>query len=157
MSFSTVFSSFQASNRLVLGLKRSPIAQVVNLATFDVSNLPDFPNLVKLVIGIDCIWDENLLRALLNKMPNGGCAKLYGAIWKEPMEPPSCMRLKMKVVIMQDVDFVRDEDFPFIRYLLKHSEYLEVLTIIARKIDPHRREELLNFPRGSSLCRAELM
>ncbi|GKD07033.1 F-box/RNI-like/FBD-like domains-containing protein, partial [Tanacetum coccineum] len=66
-------------------------------------NLPMFPNLVRLVTG----WGLNMLPLLLNNMPNlEHITFLYGEQplimeWNPPAEPPVCLRLKMKEIIIQ--------------------------------------------------------
>lgn len=139
---------------------------IKNLSSVDGSNLPMFPNLVKLVIFIDCGWHLDLLRVLLNKMPNlehitfmdGPRGEpIFGINWNPPWEAPSCLRLKIKEIVILNQDSVSQLEFTFIRYLLKHGVSLERLTINVPTVDPERREELLSIHRGSSLCQIQFV
>ncbi|PWA53228.1 F-box/RNI-like/FBD-like domains-containing protein [Artemisia annua] len=139
---------------------------IKNLSSVDGSNLPMFSNLVKLEIFIDCDWHLDLLRVLLNKMPNlehitfmdGPRGKpIYGINWNPPWEAPSCLRLKIKEIIILNQFSVSERGLTFIRYLLKHGVSLERLTINVPVVDPERREELLSIHRGSSLCQIEFV
>ncbi|GJV01204.1 integrase, catalytic region, zinc finger, CCHC-type containing protein [Tanacetum coccineum] len=124
-------------------------------------NLPMFPNLVRLVTG----WGLNMLPVLLNNMPNlEHITFLYGERplimeWNPPAEPPVCLRLKMKEIIIQSeehvshVDFVlKQAEFTLLRYLLKHSDILETFRINARKIELEKHRglhEVVRRPRPS--------
>lgn len=129
-------------------------------------NLPMFPNLVRLVTG----WGLNMLPVLLNNMPNlESITFLYGEQplimeWNPPVEPPVCLRFKMKEIIIHSEEAVRHENFvldiemfALLSYLLKHSEILETFRINARKIDPKKREKLFNFHCGSERCQIEFI
>ncbi|GJX98596.1 F-box/RNI-like superfamily protein [Tanacetum coccineum] len=138
----------------------SIVSLLQNLTDTRVSNLPVFPNLVKLEIGMDSIWHQNWLLALLNNMPNlehislseGLCSQYFYIIdWDPPVEAPDCLRFKIKEIII-DNETGTHEEFIFIKYLLKHSNNLEKITINADRFHPKRVEKILNFPRGSSLC-----
>ncbi|GJY74345.1 F-box/RNI-like/FBD-like domains-containing protein [Tanacetum coccineum] len=137
----------------------SIVSLLQNLTDTRVSNLPVFPNLVKLEIGMDSIWHQNWLLALLNNMPNlehislseGLCSQYFYIIdWDPPVEAPDCLRFKIKEIII-DNETGTHEEFIFIKYLLKHSNNLEKITINADRFHPKRVEKILNFPRGSSL------
>lgn len=138
----------------------------LDLEDVDGLNLPMFPNLVRLVTG----WGLNMLPVLLNNMPNlEHITLLYGeepliVEWNPPAEPPVCLRFKMKEIIIHSEEAVShknftldQEEFALLRYLLKHSDILETLRINARKIDPEKREKLLNFHRGSGRCQIEFI
>ncbi|PWA45659.1 F-box/RNI-like superfamily protein [Artemisia annua] len=128
-------------------------------------NLPVFPNLVKLEIGMDSIWDTNWLLSLLNNMPILEHITLSERLrshyiyrnydWKPPVEAPDCLRLNMKEILINN-ETGTHEEFIFIKYLLKHSNNLEKLTINADRFHPKRVEKILSFPRGSSLCQIHL-
>nr|GEU70506.1 hypothetical protein [Tanacetum cinerariifolium] len=138
---------------------------VRNLTVFRVYNLPVFPNLVKLEIGMDCIWHPDWFLALLNNMPNLEHITLSERLsnstiylkydWNPPVEAPDCLRLKMKEILINN-ETGTHEEFVFIKYLLKHSINLEKLTLHADRFHPKRVEKILSSPRGSSLCQIDL-
>ncbi|GKA51795.1 F-box/RNI-like superfamily protein, partial [Tanacetum coccineum] len=128
-------------------------------------NPPMLPNLVKLVIGIDCLGHRYLLLELLNRMPNlehitfsDGISgnRLLCRPWNPSLDPPDCLCFKMKEIVIHNGEAVRQEELAFISYFLKHSLKLEKLTIIAHNIDPEKQEQLLNFSCGS-MCQIELV
>ncbi|GKB90464.1 F-box/RNI-like/FBD-like domains-containing protein [Tanacetum coccineum] len=135
-----------------------------NLTVFGVYNLPVFPNLVKLEIGMDSIWHPDWLLALLNNMPNLEHITLSERLsspiylnydWNPPVEAPDCLRLKMKEILINN-ETGTHEELVFIKYFLKNSNNLEKLTLNADRFHPKRVEKILSSPRGSSLCQIDL-
>ncbi|PWA81030.1 F-box/RNI-like superfamily protein [Artemisia annua] len=134
-----------------------------------IPDMPVFPNLVKFAIG-NVLWGWSTLPRLLENMPNlEHITFLHGLLpfphvqhsfdmrWNPPVEVPTCLRLKMKEIIIKNRETITQEEFTLIKYLLKQCKNLEILMINAHKIDHKRRDRLLNFPRGSNLCCIKLV
>ncbi|KAI3683757.1 hypothetical protein L1987_84272 [Smallanthus sonchifolius] len=133
-------------------------------------NMPMFPNLVKFVVGIDVVWGWNILPTLLDNMPNlehitfadgllpfPRAQHIFNMRWSPPVEVPACLPFKMKEIIIENRETISPEEFNLIRYLLRHSNNLESLTINAHKIDARRREQMSKFYRASKSCRIEFI
>lgn len=73
------------------------------------------------------------------------------------MVVPDSLRFKIKKITLLNQKTVKQEEFSFIRFLLEHSTNLETFTINAHQIEPEILEQLLNFQRGSKLCRIEFV
>ncbi|PWA53168.1 F-box/RNI-like/FBD-like domains-containing protein [Artemisia annua] len=150
------------SSAKILALTNETIRDLTGIFVY---NLPVFPNLVKLEIGMDSIWNPSWLLSLLNNMPNLEHITLserlrlphnYHIIdWDPPVEAPDCLRFNIKEILI-DNETGTHEEFIFIKYLLKRSNNLEKMTINADRFHPKRVEKILNFPRGSSLCQIHL-
>ncbi|PWA80047.1 F-box/RNI-like/FBD-like domains-containing protein [Artemisia annua] len=129
------------SKELLSCLSSAKMLALTNETIWDLTgrayNLPVFPNLVKLEIGMDSIWDPNWLLSLLNSMPILEHITLSERLrshyiyrnydWKPPVEAPDCLRLNMKEILINN-ETGTHEEFIFIKYLLKHSNNLEKLT-----------------------------
>ncbi|KAI3738410.1 hypothetical protein L2E82_28440 [Cichorium intybus] len=131
---------------------------------------PVFNNLVKFATGLECNWGWIMLPDLLESMPNlehitfldglvprSWARVMFNMRWKPPMEVPHCLRFTMKEIIILNKEAITEEEFPLIRYLLRHSCHLETLSINAHNISPNTRDQLLRFPRGSAFCRIEFI
>lgn len=116
-------------------------------------------NVAKLVIDNISTW--NSLLVLLNSVPNLEHITFSDGIshdkvsWIPPMEPPACLHLKMKEIIILNRKTLNHEEFRFVRFLLKYSKNLERLRINAHVLDPMRHEQLQEFHRG--LCQIEIV
>ncbi|XP_071719326.1 putative F-box/FBD/LRR-repeat protein At5g52460 [Rutidosis leptorrhynchoides] len=131
--------------------------------------MPLFPNLVKLLIGINGPWEWDFLMVLLNNMPNLEhitfthgllCVdKIFGnynpPVIKTP--PPSCLLSNMKEIIILRLKAVTCEEVALIRYLLNTAKNLEIFKMNAPKIGRNRRKEILSFSRGSKCCRVQFV
>ncbi|PWA34857.1 F-box/RNI-like superfamily protein [Artemisia annua] len=110
---------------------------------------------------IDNISNWNSLLVLLNSVPNLEHITFSDGIshnnmsWNPPMEPPACLCLKMKEIIILNRKTVSYEEFAFVRFLLKLSKNLERLRINAHVLDRMRRKQLLKFHHG--LCQIEIV
>ncbi|KAL4560588.1 hypothetical protein LXL04_032741 [Taraxacum kok-saghyz] len=136
----------------------------------DVVHMPVFNNLVKLVIGLDPRYGWILLADLFELMPKlehltlsdgivpfPRAQHFYNIRWDPSVEAPHCLRFAMKEIVINNREAITQEEFPLIRYLLRHSNQLETLSINAHKIRSITRERLLKLYRGSALCRIELI
>ncbi|PWA71646.1 F-box/RNI-like/FBD-like domains-containing protein [Artemisia annua] len=75
--------------------------------------------------------------------------------WNPPVEVPTCLRLKMKEIIIKNRETIPQEEFTLIKYLLKQCKNLEKLMINAHKIDHKRRDRdgaQMNTGQGQVLC-----
>ncbi|XP_071719335.1 F-box/FBD/LRR-repeat protein At3g26920-like [Rutidosis leptorrhynchoides] len=132
-----------------------------------IRNRPRFPNLVKLVIGINGSWEWNFLLDLLDRMPNlehitfsDGLLcidQIYNQKCNLPTPMATCLLSNVKAIVLLNFDAVIWEEFAFIRYLLNNAKKLETLTISAPNICHKKREEILKFSRGSKFCRIEFI
>ncbi|KAJ9559031.1 hypothetical protein OSB04_013645 [Centaurea solstitialis] len=133
-------------------------------------NIPRFANLVKFVVGIDCLWGWNLLPTLLHNMPNlehitfsDGLVPFprvqyaFNMNWVPPEDVPDCLRYKMAEITICNREPVVQEEFGLIRYLLQHSGNLRVLRINSHRNDSKSRERLLSFHRSSKQSRVEFV
>ncbi|KAI7733681.1 hypothetical protein M8C21_018659 [Ambrosia artemisiifolia] len=161
--------------QLVTSLSNVKVLTLVDstlMAFSDVQDLdmPVFRNLVDFFIGLDVFRGWSMLPTFLNKMPNlEHITFLDGFLpfphaqhnftmrWNQPVEVPACLRCKMKKIIIKNRETITPAEVKFIRYLLKHGNRLEILTINAHKIDSKRRGQVLKFHRGSKSCRIEFV
>ncbi|KAI7733699.1 hypothetical protein M8C21_018677 [Ambrosia artemisiifolia] len=161
--------------QLVTSLSNVKVLTLVDstlMAFSDVQDLdmPVFRNLVDFFIGLDVFRGWSMLPTFLNKMPNlEHITFLDGFLpfphaqhnftmrWNQPVEVPACLRCKMKKIIIKNRETITPAEVKFIRYLLKHGNRLEILTINAHKIDSKRRGQVLKLHRGSKSCRIEFV
>lgn len=133
-------------------------------------HIPTFVNLVKFVVGIDCLWGWNLLPTLLHNMPNlehitfsDGLVPFprsqyaFNMNWVPPEDVPDSLRSKITEITICNREPVIQEEFGLIRYLLQHSGNLRICRINAHRNDSKSRERLLSFPRGSKQSRVEFV
>ncbi|XP_071740594.1 F-box/FBD/LRR-repeat protein At1g78750-like [Rutidosis leptorrhynchoides] len=124
----------------ILTLTRESLS-ALGLGGIRPSNLPMFPNLVKLEIARE--W--NPLLGLLS----------FISIWNLPNEEaPACLRFKLKEIFIVPNSTV--EEFAVLSYLLKHANMLEKLTI-GEKYSFSREQWLNIIPRVSESCRIEFV
>ncbi|XP_071719331.1 F-box/LRR-repeat protein At3g59190-like [Rutidosis leptorrhynchoides] len=131
--------------------------------------MPLFPNLVKILIGINGPWEWDFLMVLLNHMPNLEhitfthgllCVDKIFRNYNPPViktPPPSCLLSNMKEIIILKLKAVTCEEVAFIRYLLNTAKNLEIFKMNAPKIGRKRRKEILSFSRGSKCCRVQFV
>ncbi|XP_076960794.1 putative F-box/FBD/LRR-repeat protein At3g59240 [Bidens hawaiensis] len=132
-------------------------------------NIPTFPKLVKFVIGIKATLGWRILPFLLNNMPNlehitfsdvfVPCtdAQALNMRWNQPAEAPACLCFKIKEIITDNQEAISPQQFKLLRYLLKHANNLEILTMNAHTIDTRKREQVLKIPRGSKSCQIQFV
>ncbi|XP_024982641.1 F-box/LRR-repeat protein At3g59190-like isoform X1 [Cynara cardunculus var. scolymus] len=133
-------------------------------------NIPTFANLIKFVVGIDCLWGWNLLPTLLHNMPNlehitfsDGLVPFpriqyaFNMNWVPPEYVPGCLRHKITEITICNREPVIQEEFGLIRYLLQHSTNLRIFRINGHRNDSKSRERLLSLPRGSNQSRVEFV
>ncbi|KAK9058760.1 hypothetical protein SSX86_023603 [Deinandra increscens subsp. villosa] len=131
-------------------------------------NMPMFLNMAKLMVDITQGWDK--LPTLLANMPNlehitftngllpfPRSQQVHNMRWRPLTRVPTCLRFKLREVIIENREAISPGEFSFIKYLLKHSKKLEILAINAHEIDATRREEILKFYRASKSCRIEFV
>ncbi|GKA03036.1 F-box/RNI-like superfamily protein [Tanacetum coccineum] len=126
-------------------------------------NVPIFPNLIKLVIGIDRLFGSwNDLLHYLNNMPNLEHITFlnlppFDVNQEPPLEAPACLRFRVKEIILRNQETIRQRELAFIEFLLEHSNNLERFTMNVRENDSKTREKLLNSYSGSNRCQFEFV
>ncbi|KAF5823536.1 putative FBD domain, leucine-rich repeat domain superfamily, F-box-like domain superfamily [Helianthus annuus] len=155
------------SNVKVLMLNDLALVTFSYIYDFD---MPVFPNLTDIFIGLDVFRGWSMLPTFFDKMPNlehitfldgflpfPHAQHTFTMGWNPPVEVPPCLRFKMKKIIIVNRETITPEELKLIKYLLKRANHLEILTINAHKIDPKRREQVLKFYRASKSCRIEFV
>ncbi|KAK2999643.1 hypothetical protein RJ639_023179 [Escallonia herrerae] len=135
---------------------------------FAYHNVPTFPNLLRLQLGLDGGGWE-LLPTLLESMPNlevldfvDGLVPfdfipgypLFVFTWIEPQLIPACLLSKLRTLEVSYLHAHREEDqLKLIKYFLKNAKVLEDVSISCPEdLDTTQIQmKLLEFPRGSSL------
>ncbi|KAL5856305.1 hypothetical protein ACOSQ3_006146 [Xanthoceras sorbifolium] len=138
-------------------------------------NLPTFPNLIRLDVGIDAHFGWKLLPHFLNNSPNLEVLILKKEENDLPMDRffyfesenvPSCLLLHVKEI---EVSMMGDHDeLEVIRYLLKNSKVLKRFLVVFNRFDSdcegfqlteeleqYLQYQISRFPRGSNLHEVE--
>ncbi|KAK3227512.1 hypothetical protein Dsin_007374 [Dipteronia sinensis] len=126
-------------------------------------NMPTFPIMIDLELGIKASFGWKLLPHFLSSSPNlesltlemnhrVECA-LQGFLPFESKSVPSCLRLHLKVIEITDMRGICGE-LEVIKYLLKNSEVLEKLEVnfASSMKKKYLRRQILNYYRGSPTC-----
>ncbi|KAK0584509.1 hypothetical protein LWI29_014330 [Acer saccharum] len=126
-------------------------------------DMPTFPNLIDLELGIKASFGWKLLPHFLASSPNlesltlemnhGVECALQDFLRFESKSVPSCLRLHLKVIEITDMRGICGE-LKVIKYLLKNSEVLEKLEVnfASSTKKKYLRRQILNYYRGSPTC-----
>ncbi|KAH7575324.1 hypothetical protein JRO89_XS02G0083000 [Xanthoceras sorbifolium] len=138
-------------------------------------NMPIFPNLTHLNLGIDAVFGWKLLPHFLSNSPNLQVLILEkeviewycdevddeaerNFVWFQCGSVPLCLRFHLKEIHIKRMRWI-DDELQVIKYLLRNSQVLEKFSVDFTEFGPNRniQRQIRNHPKGSDSCRIEFL